>query len=285
MSLLKFLAAFLFLLGLGAATVWFYRQHPPPPVPHPATPAPVSALQLHTITIDLRGSNVRNHPGDDSHVHWLYTLTGIPVLDSQIRGWLGARCPEGEKPVHADTPEACAHDFIQFCENNARDLPADTTLRCKLEGGTQISFNHSDLLSITHTSYTDTGGAHGMPDLGFLNIDLATHKILTRSDLLNISDTQLQKLIEQAARRLYNLEPTQSLKAASFFEDRIPPTSNIGIRHDGLLFGYQAYEIAPYSAGQPQILVPYAKLAPYVPANSPLLRLLPAAMTGKQYPT
>jgi hypothetical protein len=285
MSLLKFLAALVLLLGLGAATVWFYRHYPPSPVPHTAATAASGTVKLHTITIDLRG-DANQHAADNGiHVHWLYTQTGIPALDAQIRHWLGARCPEGEKPATADSPETCARDFIRFCENNARGSPPDIPLRCTLEGGTQVAFNQSGLLSITHSLYTDTGGAHGMPDLGFLNIDLVTDKILARNDLLNIPDAQLQALVEQAARQLYNLGPEEPLRDAGFFENHIAPTRNIGIRRDGLLFGYQAYEIAPYAAGQPQILVPYAKLAPYIPSGSPLMRLLPAVISGRQYPT
>ncbi|MGH8505165.1 MAG: DUF3298 domain-containing protein [Stenotrophobium sp.] len=282
MALLKFLAAIVLLLGLGAVSVWFYRHHPPPPAIPSTAASAAGMLRLHTVTLDRKGDSGRNHAGDDIHVHWTYTLTGVPAMDSQIVGWLGARCPKSDTGNQADSPESCAKIFIERCLANASDLPADTTMRCTLEGDTQVALDDAGLLSITQTLYADTGGAHGMPDLGFLNLDVATQHILARRDLLNISDARLQALIEQAARQMYNLDPAQSLKDAGFFDNGIAPTGNIGIRHNGLLFGYQSYEIAPYSAGQPQILVPYARLAPYVPADSPLRRLLPAAGGNRQ---
>jgi len=50
------------------------------------------------------------------------------------------------------------------------------------------------------------------------------------------------------------------------------PAQNIALTDQGLLVKYNPYEVAPYSFGQPELLLPYSELRgilrpDYLPAN------------------
>ena len=42
------------------------------------------------------------------------------------------------------------------------------------------------------------------------------------------------------------------------------PATEPSLTKDGLLFMYQAYEVAPYAFGRPGVTVPYEKIMPYM---------------------
>ncbi len=108
--------------------------------------------------------------------------------------------------------------------------------------------------------YDFTGGAHGNPSNQLLNYDRAQQRQLRLNDILLAGQ---QAAFEQQARLAHERWALPFLKEDAGYLQSWPfqPTDNFMLAKQGLVLKYQAYAIAPYSSGQPDILIPYEKLA------------------------
>lgn len=247
--------------------------------PNPAPPetATASGASLPTRSVVLKDRRARSGLEQQDDIRASITLlqTGEAGIDRRIEQWVGSLCPrQPEATVNPDGAEACLkllmHDCLALAEAGGK-APA----RCTYQAEVKLAYNDRYLLSLGHESYYDSGGAHGLPNIAYLNIDRKTGKTLTLADLVQIPPETLQTLLEQNLRLALEVPPQASLKASGFFEDRLPPTDNVAIDALGLRFTYTAYEVAPYSMGLPNIRIPYADLAAHLAPDSPLARMWP----------
>lgn len=107
-----------------------------------------------------------------------------------------------------------------------------------------------------------TGMAHGITGSQFINWDNRTHKVL---GLDNILMPGARAAYDQALQRAHAQwlldEPAARDDPANY--SRIwpfQPSDNFALTDQGLVVKYQPYEIAPYSSGQPELLIPYPAL-------------------------
>lgn len=107
-----------------------------------------------------------------------------------------------------------------------------------------------------------TGAAHGMSGTQYLNWSNQEQQPLSLDDLLE--PRQKDRFIElqkQAhAQWLGKLDFAQEDPEQYLRQWPFQPTDNVAITDAGLLLKYQPYEIAPYAAGMPQLLIPYDSL-------------------------
>jgi len=107
--------------------------------------------------------------------------------------------------------------------------------------------NNSDyLLCVEFIKYAFTGGAHGMTNIAYQNINLKDGNELTYNDIFN-KDSKIL-LSELLTEQLYTDKqiPTDiTLKKAGYFVESIEPNYNIYINNTGIGFLYNSYEIAP----------------------------------------
>ena len=230
--------------------------------------------------VQLRSLTLRERPpvqeGQELLAELVVIETAEAGLNQRIQAWQGEHCPlDPESPAHAENADGCLKLFLAQCQRQAAGLGSGAPLRCKHQGETKVLLNRDYLLGLTLMAYTDTGGAHGMPTIAYLTLDRRSGRPLALADLVQIPPETLQGLLEKHLRLAMNLPPQASLKAAGFFEDRLPVPENVGVDAEGLRFTYDAYDVAPYAMGQPNVRIPYAELAPYFTADSPLRRLSP----------
>lgn len=108
-------------------------------------------------------------------------------------------------------------------------------------------------------TYVYSGGAHGMPGSAFLNFDRRRNKRLSLDDV--VRDGKRAALMDKlrevhgAWRQQEGYTDADFLKTWPFVE-----TDNFALMEDGIVFGYAAYEIAPYAAGLPELKIPYVEL-------------------------
>lgn len=119
----------------------------------------------------------------------------------------------------------------------------------------EVMYHSEVVISIALTSYQNTGGAHGLLSINFLNFDVETGERLTTEDLF--SDFSAFKTI---AEQYFKDEITD--KKEQYFEpDTFTLPANIGFDDEGLFLLYNAYEIAPYSTGLTEIHIPFEKMS------------------------
>ncbi len=124
----------------------------------------------------------------------------------------------------------------------------------------KIIDQHDQLTVIELSSYLETGGAHGMPGRGFINYDRQQDRALTLQDvLLPGQEEAFWRLAAQAHQRWLaeNKFAQEPGFAANWPFQR---TDNVALKKDEVLLKYPVYSIAPYSAGHPELHLPYAQL-------------------------
>ena len=115
---------------------------------------------------------------------------------------------------------------------------------------------HSEVvISIALTSYQNTGGAHGILNISFLNFDVETGEPISNVDLF--SDFSAFKAIaEQHFKKEIEGKESQYFKSDTF---ALP--ANIGFDDEGIFLLYNTYEIAPYSTGLTEIHIPFEEVS------------------------
>lgn len=113
-----------------------------------------------------------------------------------------------------------------------------------------------------HTGQYLTGAAHGIPATQYLNWQRAQERVLALDEALlpNQHAAFVQALQRAHQTWLTHNEDAQRDRAAY---DRMWPfqeSDNFALTRDGVVVKYDAYSIAPYSHGEPELLIPYAEL-------------------------
>lgn len=107
-----------------------------------------------------------------------------------------------------------------------------------------------------------TGSAHGISATQFLNWDNANEKVLGLANILQPGQHDAYvAALKQVHAQWLNTQPDAQRDTAAY--SRIwpfQPSENFAFSDAGLVVKYNSYEIAPYSSGQPELLIPYSAL-------------------------
>jgi hypothetical protein len=117
------------------------------------------------------------------------------------------------------------------------------------------------LMVVDRTKEYFTGGAHGMREQEYFVIDSEEKRRLFLEDLfLESAGTSLKALMEDALRDYSKLSPGEPLSEGYYFDNSVDIPENFFLSPEGVGFHWDPYEIAPYSAGPIEVVVPYNKL-------------------------
>lgn len=97
------------------------------------------------------------------------------------------------------------------------------------------------------------GGAHPMPTITCYNFDPQSGKLITESDLFIPGyQEKLGQKIKEALQPEYG---------DMLFSDQIEPNGNFLLTKQGVIYVYNPYDITPYAAGSPSVLIPWGELS------------------------
>jgi hypothetical protein len=143
-------------------------------------------------------------------------------------------------------------------ENTAATLdpqaPRDWSYMESFEG-----FVYDSILVISRSSYIYSGGAHGRNEKTFFVLDMDTRSRIALEDILGAEGLP-KKEIDDALRTVYGGAGGEPLTGIGFFGDTAPVTGNFFVSREGLGFCWNPYEIAPYSMGTIEIVLPYDRI-------------------------
>lgn len=168
--------------------------------------------------------------------HILASLTGV---DSNLRG-------------QYDT----LSEYTQYFWRNAQGRDA-TLFKASVKDVAQ------GVVSVElHTNQYFTGAAHGIPATLYLNWQLAGGHLLRLDDLLipGRRPGYVQALQQAHQKWLAGNEDARRDPAAYNRMWPFQETDNVAVTRDGLVVKYDAYSIAPYSHGEPELLLPWSVL-------------------------
>jgi len=141
------------------------------------------------------------------------------------------------------------------------ELTEDEVIGYSYEATVKKVYANPYYVTFSINSYNYTGGAHGMPFTGYYTLDRKTGHLYTTGDLF---PSNVQSKLRQIVNR--NLSKTEVCQTGGLFDKaefggNYPlPEKGVALTEKGVMFQYQAYEIAPYAAGEPSVVVPYAEV-------------------------
>lgn len=128
-------------------------------------------------------------------------------------------------------------------------------------------------VTYTASSYTFTGGAHGLTVTWGTTFRKSDGRRLGSEILRDTGSDDFHLLLKEGLREYFaglgeEVATDEALKECLMTDagiDYLPlPQSAPYLTEDGVAFIYQSYEIAPYAAGHPTFVVPYDKMKPYL---------------------
>ena len=175
----------------------------------------------------------------------------LSVLQTEITDTIGTTKVE-------DAINRFNNDF-----NNFKNQFAESAQIWEAQIDGDVMYQSPEIISIAITSYINTGGAHGILKISFLNFNTETGKPITNNMLFNdmyafekIAKTNFETFIE---------DESIDLNTTHF---QLP--KEIGYTDEGLILLYNTYEIAAYSEGIIEITIPYNEIKSLLFFNSPM---------------
>lgn len=141
----------------------------------------------------------------------------------------------------------------------------------EIQGLSSIVYNNHFIVTIQTEIYSYTGSAHPNSKTTYANFNSTNGKRIFLIDLLKDNyEEELNKIAARIFRKVNGLTIDQNLEEAGywFVDNKFSLNDNFGIKDDGLLFYFNAYEIAPYSMGQTEVFVPYSNIENLIAPNS-----------------
>ena len=125
-----------------------------------------------------------------------------------------------------------------------------------------ISPRYSGIV-IQRTKEVYTGGAHGLFTKRYFVLDLDAQKQVKIDDLIDdYQGDKVRELIYDELRKYSKLDKGKPLSSGIYLTDEPELSFNFYVNEEGLGLYWDPYEIAPYSEGSIEIMLPWKKIRP-----------------------
>jgi hypothetical protein len=231
--------------------------------------------------VTVTGSDKRTDGSERCSFNFAYPVMHNDNADAVIRKDFGLGA--------TSTAQDLSDEFISRCKSDIDDLLSDTTtadyakdMAYDSETLFSVERNRGNVISFLIDSYDYEGGAHGMPGIYGVNIDVNAGKSLTLGDLVKRDDLKplLQKVEAQVLKEYSDAlfdEPLANFK--KFVADQHPASEselvtfagldNFYLTDTGIVFYWNVYEISPYAAGQLTVELPFTDLKDMLRSDAP----------------
>ena len=156
--------------------------------------------------------------------------------------------------------DAYKKQLADFTAEDIKTLPEAMSLENQI--GYEIVLANNDLVSLIFSDYEFMGGAHGMTTYKTLNYDLKNNRELALTDIVEPNSDYLKTISEYSIadlkKRVGEMSDDEWIgKGAAADADNF---SNWNLTKKGLMFTFEAYQVAAYAAGPQTVIIPYEKL-------------------------
>jgi hypothetical protein len=144
------------------------------------------------------------------------------------------------------------------------DMPAESLNWYYTESMNFLIFTDKAALISREKNYY-TGGAHGMQETSYYAASLAQFEPLYWQDFFtDYNSPELYRLVLDQLRAKDNLASGAAPSTGIYFEDEPAITDNFFLTKGGFGFHWNVYDIAPYSEGPIEIIIPWEKIRPFL---------------------
>jgi hypothetical protein len=138
-----------------------------------------------------------------------------------------------------------------------------------ITGGFEIKNNQRDIVSLTNSHYSFSGGAHGTTIQRSLTMDVKTGQVYLLKQLFKPDSDYQQRLNELIKRQI----ASRDLPLLSEFTG-IAPNQYYYIADKALIIYFQLYELLPYVYGFPYFVISVYDVQDVVTEDGPLGRMM-----------
>lgn len=129
----------------------------------------------------------------------------------------------------------------------------------------QVDTIYNNLLTLSSSYYSYTGGAHGYGATLFYNIDAKNGQVVNDTILFGLNNLdKVSKLIQAEVKRRNSKEDSEETIGLLVEIEEVIANNNFYFTKNGIAYLYNQYEIASYAQGQVEIVIPYQKILPLV---------------------
>ena len=212
--------------------------------------------EVDSVAVRMNRSIQREFLGDD-----YATLTPVAAVDSFRNAYLADYRNEVGAIFEKERANASSEEEIPAWFSQTYSLV------------TFVEEGQGGVINATANYFVDMGGAHPHQWSQWLNFDFVTGRILEKDEVFHLEASAdieamlLDKLIRMQAEehpdmQVNSLEDLQNMGFLQHTNMFIP--DNFLLSKRGLLFLFNRYDIAPYSAGEIVIEVPYEEIRHYL---------------------
>lgn len=155
-----------------------------------------------------------------------------------------------------------ADNFLREYRRERKERESVPAYEFDLNGS--VLLNRKGVLTVSISTQSYTGGAHGSYGTRYFVFDVLSGKRLSVGDLfVSGFEDRLNRLIDSRYRQMKGLSETERLdgEKGQLFENVIRFTDNVALTPEGVTFFYNNYEIAAYVYGPTEITLPYSDVA------------------------
>ncbi len=166
-----------------------------------------------------------------------------------------------EEDPAATSLEELSENFINDYKEAAKSFSEEPPWEAYLNEN--VYFKSDSLVSIGITAEIFSGGAHGYKTLTFLNFNPNTGEKYSAEDLFT---PEFTGFIEGKFRSKFDIPSEDNINSTGFWfeNDVFQLPENIGFEEDKVILIYNSYEIAPYSAGDIYMEIPFEEVRPFL---------------------
>lgn len=183
-----------------------------------------------------------------------YSISTIKTNIDWLNDLLWKKLTENEEMKNISREQFVARYQTAF-EEDKKEVKETPSLGISHSMWTDFIAQKEKLATFAISFYDYEGGAHGIEGNRYFTIDLTTRHILTLNDLFNEKDLPKVKTLlwEQYNNSNKEYEPVIG-------SDSFNLSNNIYLDSRGVHFIYDVYEIAPYAAGEQDLLLYFGQL-------------------------
>ena len=183
-----------------------------------------------------------------------YSISTIKTNIDWLNDLLWKKLTENEETKNISREQFIARYQTAF-EEDKKEVKETPSFGISHSMWTDFIAQKEKLATFAISFYDYEGGAHGIEGNRYFTIDLTTRHILTLNDLFNEKDLPKVKMILWEQYNNSNKEYEPVIGADSF-----NLSNNIYLDSRGVHFIYDVYEIAPYAAGEQDLLLYFGQL-------------------------
>lgn len=123
-----------------------------------------------------------------------------------------------------------------------------------------FSYRDDHYISFIQNEYEYSGGAHGMPYYEPFTFHLQSGEQLELADIIGNSEEELKEMVTEYFAQMIDKAPDEYWEnAEEIVRESINMESDFLLTQEGIQFYFLPYDIAPYAAGFPAVVVPFEK--------------------------